>query len=99
MRFKLLFIAFYCFAPSIWAQISKAEQLANTCTSCHTLKNAPTQIGALQGKNKAWIISTMQAFKADQRPSTVMHQISKGYEDSDIEKIATYFSSLPASTK
>ena len=99
MRFKLFFLFFYFFTTSIWAQLSTAEQLANTCTSCHTLKNPPKKIGSLQGKSKASIISAMQKFKTNQRTSTVMNQISKGYDDSEIEQIATYFSSVTTPKK
>ena len=80
-------------------QAGLAEQLANTCTSCHTLKNPPKKIGSLQGKSKASIISAMQKFKTNQRTSTVMNQISKGYDDSEIEQIATYFSSVTTPKK
>ena len=41
----------------------------------------------------------MQKFKTNQRTSTVMNQISKGYDDSEIEQIATYFSSVTTPKK
>jgi cytochrome c553 len=36
----------------------------------------------------------MQAFKSGQRPATIMHQISKGLTDPQIESLAAYFSTL-----
>lgn len=33
----------------------------------------------------------MNAFKTGIRPATVMHQISKGYSDAQIELLAAYF--------
>jgi cytochrome c553 len=36
----------------------------------------------------------MQEFKAGKRAATVMHQLSKGYTDAEIDALAAYFSSL-----
>jgi cytochrome c553 len=36
----------------------------------------------------------MKAFKDGSRPATVMHQISKGYTDAQIQSVADYFASL-----
>jgi sulfide dehydrogenase cytochrome subunit len=36
-------------------------------------------------------LTQLKAFKAGTRPATVMHQLSKGYSDAQIEQIAAYF--------
>ena len=36
----------------------------------------------------------MKAFKEGTRPATVMHQLSKGYTDDQIDRISTYFAAL-----
>jgi sulfide dehydrogenase cytochrome subunit len=33
----------------------------------------------------------MNAFKTGTRPATVMHQISKGFNDAQVESLASYF--------
>jgi cytochrome c553 len=33
----------------------------------------------------------MQAFRSGSRPATVMHQISKGYTDAQVQSVADYF--------
>jgi cytochrome subunit of sulfide dehydrogenase len=38
-----------------------------------------------------YLIEQMKAFKAGTRPATVMHQLSKGYSDAQIESIAAYY--------
>jgi cytochrome c553 len=37
------------------------------------------------------MVAQMKAFKAGTRPATIMHQLSKGYSDAQIETLATYF--------
>jgi cytochrome c553 len=43
------------------------------------------------GQDKNYLVAQMTAFKAGTRPATVMHQISKGYNDAQINAMATYF--------
>jgi cytochrome c553 len=40
-------------------------------------------------------MTALQAFRAEMRPSTVMHRIAKGLDDTDITAVATYFATLP----
>jgi cytochrome c553 len=49
-------------------------------------------MASLAGQSKEDIIGKMREFKSGQRPATVMHQLAKGYSDSQIETIAAYFS-------
>jgi cytochrome subunit of sulfide dehydrogenase len=68
--------------------------LAATCAACHgTLGKAVngSPVVSLAGLSKDYIVAQMAAFKAGTRPATVMHQISKGYSDAQVEMIATYF--------
>jgi cytochrome c553 len=45
----------------------------------------------LAGLDKAYHVVQMTAFKNGTRPATIMHQLSKGYSDAQIETLATYF--------
>ena len=68
--------------------------LAATCANCHGTDGkavAGSQVVSLAGLDQNYLVTQMQAFKAGTRPATVMHQISKGYSDSQIDSIATYF--------
>jgi cytochrome c553 len=40
-------------------------------------------------------MTALQAFRAETRPSTVMHRLAKGLNDADITAVATYFATLP----
>jgi sulfide dehydrogenase cytochrome subunit len=45
----------------------------------------------LAGLDKSYLVEQMKAFKSGARPATVMHQISKGYSDAQIDILAGYF--------
>jgi cytochrome subunit of sulfide dehydrogenase len=66
---------------------------AASCSNCHgTNGQAQPGMASLAGQSKEDIIGKMREFKSGQRPATVMHQLAKGYSDSQIETIAAYFS-------
>jgi len=70
------------------------ESLASGCAICHGPGGKPatgSQLGALAGRKARDIVDAMHAFKTGQRPATVMHQISKGYSDAEIEAMAQWF--------
>jgi sulfide dehydrogenase cytochrome subunit len=79
------------------AQDAKALQLralASTCASCHGTQGRAVEgaaVPGLAGMPASYIAEQMRAFKAGSRPATVMHQLSKGYNDAQIDAIAAYF--------
>jgi cytochrome c553 len=38
------------------------------------------------------MLEQLRAFRSGARPATIMHQLTKGYSDAQLEQIATYFS-------
>ena len=71
-----------------------AKSLAATCANCHGTSGKVVEgssVTALAGLDKAYIVAQMQAFKSGARPATVMHQISKGFSDAQVESLASYF--------
>lgn len=69
-----------------------ARNLAATCTGCHgTDGRSLGGIDSLAGVPKASILEKLRDFKSGARPATIMHQISKGYTDQQLERIAEYF--------
>ena len=71
-----------------------ARNLAATCANCHgTNGNAVKGSGmdALAGMEKAKIRQRLADFKGGDKPASIMHQISKGYTDEQIDLIAGYF--------
>jgi sulfide dehydrogenase cytochrome subunit len=76
------------------AQALYNRSLAATCANCHGTDGKVVQgssVVSLAGLDKSYLVAQMQAFKSGARPATVMHQISKGYSDAQIDVIATYF--------
>ena len=68
--------------------------LAATCASCHGTngKAVPGEaMVSLAGQSKEYIVTQMQAFRDGSKPATVMHQLTKGYSNEQIEAIAAYF--------
>jgi cytochrome subunit of sulfide dehydrogenase len=76
------------------AQQLSIRSLAATCANCHGTNGKAFEGSAvvtLAGMPKDYIVTQMKAFKAGTRPATIMHQLSKGYSDAQIEQIASYF--------
>lgn len=76
------------------AQQLNIKSLAATCANCHGTNGNAVQgsvVVSLAGVPKDYIIAQMKAFKDGSRPATIMHQLSKGYSDAQIEQIAAYF--------
>ena len=71
-----------------------ARNLAATCANCHGT-NGKAVPGAgmdeLAGMDKAKILQKVGEFKSGVKPASIMHQISKGYTDEQLDLIATYF--------
>ena len=70
------------------------KSLAATCANCHGTNGKAvdgSSVMGLAGLDKSYTVAQMKAFQAGTRPATVMHQISKGYSDAQIELLASYF--------
>ncbi|MEW1780848.1 c-type cytochrome [Arthrobacter sp. NPDC080086] len=79
----------------------QARTWAASCASCHHADTAPAAkrtaqtLPSLEGRSQAELIDTMQAFRNGTRPSTVMGQIARGYDDAQIAAIAGWLSRQP----
>ncbi len=96
MRVTLLTAAFIGGGLALPASAQDANlgrNLAATCTHCHgTDGRSAGGTVALAGMPKEQLVQTMKAFKSGARPATVMHQLSKGYTEQQVELIGEYFS-------
>lgn len=101
-RFAKLSLPLLCLALSPLAQAQAAggkealytRSLAATCANCHGTNGKVVEgstVTSLAGLDKGYIVAQMNAFKAGTRPATVMHQISKGFNDAQVESLAGYF--------
>ena len=66
--------------------------IASNCANCHgTNGHAQSGMEPLAGVSQDDIVRKMQDFKSGRKPATLMHQLSKGYSDEQIQAIAGYF--------
>lgn len=70
------------------------RSLAATCASCHGTNGKAvdgSSVPGLAGMPKDYMVAQMKAFQSGARPATIMHQLSKGYSDAQIDQVAAYF--------
>ena len=79
------------------AQTLQSAGLAATCASCHGTQGRTVgdALPALAGMNRDTMLEQLRAFRSGARPATIMHQLTKGFSDAQLEQIATYFSRQP----
>lgn len=71
----------------------QGRALAANCANCHgTHGTAQGAMPSLAGQQKSYIVEQVKAFRDGKRPATIMHQLSKGYTDQQVELIADFFS-------
>jgi cytochrome c553 len=78
------------------AQTLRIRSLAATCAHCHGTDGQAVQGEALvrlADLPENYILTQLTAFRTGQRPATIMHQITKGYSQEQLETIAKYFGS------
>jgi cytochrome subunit of sulfide dehydrogenase len=84
-------------AASFTAQAQAPDALqvrswAAGCANCHgTNGQAQPGMVSLAGVSQDDIVRKMQDYKTGRLPATLMHQLSKGYSDEQIQAIAGYF--------
>ncbi len=78
-------------SPGVHAQVDQVKVWAAACANCHgTDGRAQPGMVALAGRSASDLTRAMLEFKAGTRPATIMHQLSKGYSDEQIQQIAAY---------
>ncbi len=84
-------------SQAAWAQVDNLQvrSWAAACAGCHgTLGVAQPGMESLAGVPKDELQKKLMDFKTGRKPATLMHQISKGYTDAQIEQLAGYFAAL-----
>ena len=71
-----------------------ARNLAATCANCHGTNGKAVSgagLDSLAGVPKETTLTKLKDFKSGAKPASIMHQISKGYTDEQLDLIAGYF--------
>ncbi len=85
---------------SVNAQSLQVKQWASSCFACHgTDGYSEGGMASLAGQKKSDLIEKMKDYQSGKRVASIMHQLSKGYSDEQIEAIAGYFAALPHEKK
>lgn len=71
---------------------AQAPLAAEGCIACHGPSGSGQgSIAALAGRDANDLAAAMRAFRANERPGTIMGRIARGYTDAEIAAIAAYF--------
>lgn len=83
---------------SAFAATPSAEMLGNTCFGCHGTNGS--SIGpatpTIAGISTEYFIEAMEAYASDERASTIMGRIARGYTEKEVELMAEFFAGLKA---
>jgi len=91
-----MFFAISISTVTAQTQSLSVKQWVASCAACHgTDGYSVGGMASLAGQSKNTLIEKMAGYKNDKVDATIMHQLSKGYSDEQIEKLAEYFASLP----
>lgn len=82
-------------AGAVAADPLQVRGMAASCSNCHGTQGvAQDGMDSLAGQKKEDLLKKMMDFKTGKKPATVMHQLSKGYSDEQIDQLASYFAAL-----
>jgi sulfide dehydrogenase cytochrome subunit len=88
----LLALAIAALPPAAAAQ---APLAAEACLGCHGPDGKGVPGGAaIAGRDRAELAAILVAFRANERPGTIMGRIARGYTDAEIAAVADHFSRI-----
>jgi len=92
MRTAFICAALLAAVPMTASAQNQVAQWAGTCAMCHgTTGHSVGGNEPLAGMPKNEMVRKFKEFQSGAKPATVMHQLSKGFTDQQIDQIAAYF--------
>jgi cytochrome c553 len=90
---RLLPLALATLALAFPARAQNAPLAAQACLSCHGPNGAGSGgVAGLAGRDQAELLALIAAFRANERPATIMGRIIRGYSEAELTASAEYFS-------
>jgi cytochrome c553 len=92
MRIAIVCAAVLASAPLGASAQDAGRSLAAGCAMCHgTSGHSFGGNEPLAGMPKDELVRKFKEFRSGAKPATVMHQLSKGYTDQQLDQIAAHF--------
>jgi cytochrome subunit of sulfide dehydrogenase len=77
------------------AAAAPAPLAAQGCVGCHGPNGAGAGgAPAITGRDRAEFAAAMAAFRANERPGTIMPRVARGYTDAEIAAMADHFAAI-----
>ena len=99
MKFRVFVASFFLLVSFNSLAEKSPEELSSTCLGCHGVVSYnniyPTyKVPKLGNQHKDYIVSALKAYRSGERSHPTMQAHAADLSDSDIDKIASYFSSF-----
>jgi len=91
----LLVLAFFALnTTDLSAESASASMLSFPCYGCHGPRgiSAGKSVPSIAGMNSTYLLRIMLEYKREERKSTIMGRLAKGYRIAELGKISDYFS-------
>lgn len=83
------------FAPAAALAQAPAPLAAEGCYGCHGPSGAGMgAVPGLAGRDAAELTALMAAFRANERPATIMGRVARGYTEAEIAAISAHFAQI-----
>lgn len=78
---------------AVQAEMASGQALAWTCAGCHGTDGVSTgpATPTIAGLSETYLIDSMTMYRDDERPSTIMGRIARGYNDEEIAAMSAFF--------
>lgn len=76
------------------ADLAYGEYLASECATCHRAPVDEGAIPAIVGLPRAYFVNALRDYRAGRRSNPVMQNVARSLNDTQIDALAAYFTSL-----
>ena len=96
-KLRILLIGMMALAPITLPADPTGQALAFTCAGCHGTDGSSVgpSSPSIAGMDPEVFIDAMEAYQHDERNSTIMNRIAKGYSEEQIKAMAWFFAKQP----